>query len=52
MNVKGIFQEITSNVRGFLFGGLTAGNVALPLAQAFGAQVELEAIAGLYLKSK
>ncbi|MCA9739082.1 MAG: SulP family inorganic anion transporter [Gemmatimonadetes bacterium] len=37
-----------SNVRGNLFGGLTAGIVALPLALAFGEQTELGAIAGLY----
>lgn len=37
-----------SNFRGDLFGGITAGIVALPLALAFGAQTELGAIAGLY----
>lgn len=37
-----------SNIRGDLFGGLTAGIVALPLALAFGEQTELGAIAGLY----
>lgn len=37
-----------SNIRGDLFGGITAGIVALPLALAFGAQTELGAIAGLY----
>jgi SulP family sulfate permease len=36
------------NVRGDLFGGLTAGIVALPLALAFGEQTEMGAIAGLY----
>lgn len=36
------------NLRGDLFGGITAGIVALPLALAFGAQTELGAIAGLY----
>lgn len=36
------------NLRGDLFGGVTAGIVALPLALAFGAQTELGAIAGLY----
>lgn len=41
---RGLF----SNVRGDLFGGLTAGIVALPLALAFGGQTELGAIAGLY----
>jgi sulfate permease, SulP family len=35
-------------LRGDLFGGVTAGIVALPLALAFGAQTELGAIAGLY----
>lgn len=35
-------------LRGDLFGGITAGIVALPLALAFGAQTELGAIAGLY----
>ena len=37
-----------SNIRGDLFGGITAGIVALPLALAFGEQTELGAIAGLY----
>ncbi len=37
-----------SNFKGDLFGGITAGIVALPLALAFGAQTELGAIAGLY----
>ena len=37
-----------NNIRGDLFGGLTAGIVALPLALAFGEQTELGAIAGLY----
>lgn len=37
-----------SNIRGDLFGGLTAGIVALPLALAFGEQTALGAIAGLY----
>jgi SulP family sulfate permease len=41
---KGLFW----NFRGDLFGGLTAGIVALPLALAFGEQTELGAIAGLY----
>lgn len=36
------------HLRGDLFGGITAGIVALPLALAFGAQTELGAIAGLY----
>jgi len=37
-----------SNIKGDLFGGITAGIVALPLALAFGAQTELGAISGLY----
>jgi SulP family sulfate permease len=41
-------NSIFSNFRGNLFGGLTAGVVALPLALAFGEQTELGAIAGLY----
>lgn len=36
------------HIRGDLFGGITAGIVALPLALAFGAQTELGAISGLY----
>ena len=43
-NKTGIF----SNIGGDLFGGITAGIVALPLALAFGEQTELGAIAGLY----
>ena len=38
----------TKNLKGDIFGGLTAGVVALPLALAFGDQTELGAIAGLY----
>ena len=41
-------NTIFSNFRVDLFGGLTAGVVALPLALAFGEQTELGAIAGLY----
>ena len=37
-----------SNLRGDLFGGITAGIVALPLALAFGVQSGMGAIAGLY----
>lgn len=44
MDKKGIFN----NIQGDLFGGLTAGIVALPLALAFGEQTEMGAIAGLY----
>ncbi|MGB1658597.1 MAG: SulP family inorganic anion transporter, partial [Longimicrobiales bacterium] len=36
------------NARGNVFGGLTAGVVALPLALAFGEQTEMGAIAGMY----
>lgn len=35
-------------LRGDVFGGVTAGIIALPLALAFGAQTEFGAIAGLY----
>lgn len=38
----------TSNIKGDLFGGITAGIVALPLAMAFGVQSGLGAEAGLY----
>ncbi len=38
----------TSNLKGDLFGGVTAGIVALPLAMAFGVQSGLGAEAGLY----
>ena len=37
-----------SHFRGDLFGGITAGIVALPLALAFGLQSGLGAAAGLY----
>ncbi len=37
-----------SNIKGDLFGGLTAGIVALPLALAFGEQSGLGAAAGLF----
>ncbi len=40
--------NIFSNIKGDLFGGITAGIVALPLALAFGEQTELGAVAGLY----
>ena len=36
------------HVKGDLFGGITAGIVALPLALAFGVQSGMGAIAGLY----
>ena len=38
----------TSNIRGDLYGGLTAAVVALPLALAFGVSSGVGAIAGLY----
>lgn len=38
----------TSNIKGDLFGGITAGIVALPLAMAFGVQSGMGAEAGLY----
>ena len=41
-------SSLFSNLSGDLFGGLTAGIVALPLALAFGAETELGAQAGLY----
>jgi len=37
-----------SNIKGDLFGGLTAGIVAIPLVLAFGDQSGLGAIAGIY----
>lgn len=46
MNEKKLID--TSNLRGDVFGGLTAGVVALPLALAFGLQSGMGAIAGLY----
>src|SRR5690606_27073752 len=45
MNLK---QKYLSNLRGDLFGGVTAGIVALPLALAFGVASGLGAEAGLY----
>ena len=42
------FKYDPSNLRGDLFGGITAGIVALPLALAFGVQSGMGAIAGLY----
>jgi SulP family sulfate permease len=38
----------TNNLKGDIFGGLTAGIVALPLALAFGVQSGMGASAGLY----
>lgn len=43
-----IFKFDLSNVRGDVFGGITAGIVALPLALAFGVQSGLGAAAGMY----
>lgn len=45
MDIK---QKFFGNVRGDLFGGVTAGIVALPLALAFGVASGLGAQAGLY----
>ncbi len=41
-------QIDTSNIRGDLYGGLTAGALSLPLALAFGIQSGMGAVAGLY----
>ncbi len=46
--MRSVLKFDFSNFKGDLFGGLTAGIVALPLALAFGEQTELGAIAGLY----
>ena len=49
-----MFQNLFKHWRGDLFGGVTAGIVALPLALAFGAQAfgdqyaEIGAAFGLY----
>ena len=40
--------SLFAHFKGDLFGGLTAGIVALPLALAFGVQSGLGAPAGLY----
>ncbi len=48
MNFKSIFQFSFKDFRGDLFGGITAGIVALPLALAFGQQTDLGAAAGLF----
>ena len=47
-NLPKLFKFDFSNLRGDLFGGITAGIVALPLALAFGVQSGMGAIAGLY----
>lgn len=46
--LRNFFTFDFSNLKGDVFGGITAGIVALPLALAFGEQTELGAIAGLY----
>lgn len=46
--INKFFRREFSNIKGDLFGGITAGVVALPLSLAFGEQTELGAIAGLY----
>lgn len=48
MNFKKVFDFSFQNFRGDLFGGITAGIVALPLALAFGQQTDLGAAAGLF----
>ena len=42
-----MFKGLLSNPRGDIFGGITAGIVALPLALAFGVQSGLGPSAGL-----
>ena len=46
--MKDFFKFDFSNFKGDLFGGFTAGIVALPLALAFGVSSGLGPIAGLY----
>ena len=46
--MKYLYRFDLSNLRGDLFGGITAGIVALPLALAFGVQSGLGAAAGIY----
>lgn len=41
-------KEQTKSLRGNIFGGITAGVIALPLALAFGEASGLGATAGLY----
>ncbi len=48
MVMTGEKSSVFSSLRGDLFGGITAGVVALPLALAFGEQTALGAVAGLY----
>ncbi len=44
--MKNLF--VLKHIKGDLFGGITAGVVALPLALAFGVQSGMGAIAGIY----
>jgi SulP family sulfate permease len=46
--LKKLLKFDFTNIKGDLFGGLTAGIVALPLALAFGVQSGLGAAAGMY----
>ena len=46
--MRTLFKFDTSHLRGDLFGGITAGVVALPLALAFGVQSGLGPAAGIY----
>ncbi|MCC6937790.1 MAG: SulP family inorganic anion transporter [Flavobacteriales bacterium] len=46
--MRSLFKFDLSNIRGDVFGGITAGIVALPLALAFGVQSGLGAAAGIY----
>lgn len=48
MAFKDVFKFDFKHIRGDLFGGITAGIVALPLALAFGQQTEMGAAAGLF----
>ncbi len=48
MNLIKSLKYDPKNFRGDIFGGLTAGIVALPLALAFGVQSGMGAVAGLY----
>ncbi len=48
VKIQAIQMIKTVNLKGDIFGGLTAGIVALPLALAFGVQSGLGASAGLY----
>ena len=41
-------DDFTQNLRGNIFGGLTAAVVALPLALAFGISSGIGPVAGLY----